>query len=70
MFQMLTGGMALAEPIAYGYPGPPPGYAWAPLHPPNPSSESHAATALPGVELGNGPFFLQSSIYSKCDAIA
>ena len=49
MLQMNSGGVALADPMAYGYPGPPPGYAWTPLHPPNPPSESHATAALAGI---------------------
>ena len=33
----------MANPLAYGYPGPPPGYGWAPIHSANPPSESDAA---------------------------
>ena len=65
---MISGGVALADPMAYGYPGPPPGYAWAPLHPGNPPSESHATAVLAGCLVGH--IILQSSSYSQLSAVA
>lgn len=57
----------MAEPIAYGCPAAHPGFAWAPMQTPNPSSaSSNAVTALSSEFQASGPKMLLDAVSKAC----